>query len=296
MQKNSKVFARLPAAGLGNKMLVWARAFVFSRQYGMELFVSAWWGINAGAWLRLEKKKRVYLGTFKEDSLRKRSSLFLFRLRARSVTEPAFDSIQEERAGSIPDQKTLYIFEKLFTDADYFKELRPWREEIREEIHRMLFPALRTELDSLESPVIGIHVRRGDFKRGSTLTPEEFFVRAIEALRETAGKELPVTVFTDAEPGELTRLFSLPSVKVATPKADLLDILLLSRSRICILSISSSFSLWAGFLSEGIVLQHPDEWHPVLRPSSVNEKHYEGRFDPSGNMDLRLREQLTRNF
>ena len=39
---NSCVYAKLPRGGLGNKMLVWARALVFSQRNSLPLFVSRW--------------------------------------------------------------------------------------------------------------------------------------------------------------------------------------------------------------------------------------------------------------
>jgi hypothetical protein len=97
------------------------------------------------------------------------------------------------------------------------------------------------------------------------------------------GKELPVTIFTDANAAEINRLLSIGNITVAANHADIVDILLLSRSKICILSISSTFSFWAGFLSNGIVLKHPDEWHPELRPVTINSVHYEGVPDKKTN-------------
>jgi hypothetical protein len=156
----------------------------------------------------------------------------------------------------------------------------------------MLHPALHKQLEMYEAPVIGVHIRRGDFKKGSTITPESFFVDSIQRLRRFCGQELPVTVFSDADPGELMDLFALPCVKPAEPKADILDILLLSRSKICILSIGSTFSYWGAFLNDGIVLKHPGEWHPEIRPAEVNQIYYEGKIDLSVDMDAQLKTNL----
>jgi hypothetical protein len=274
------VYIELPAAGLGNKMLVWARGYVFARKYGLRSVCTRWWGLSWGALLRRERKKRLYLGYFKEDSLLSRMRLFFFRRSARVVEEP----VAPEAA---PGQ-TLYVFRKMFVGNDYFETLKPYREELGTAIIENLRPAIRAQLEESPRPVIGIHVRRGDFKRGSTLTPTSFFVHSILAIRAAAGACLPVTVFTDAYPTELQELLSLPAVNIAETKADILDILLLSRSAINILSISSTFSFWAGFLNDGIVLKHPGEWHPALRPPSTDDSKYEGNFDPAQPMDPQL--------
>jgi hypothetical protein len=106
--------------------------------------------------------------------------------------------------------------------------------------------------------------------------------------------DLPVEIFTDAFPEEIPLLLSLPNVHLTKPKPDILDLLLLSRCKICILSIGSTFSFWGGFLSNGILLKHPDEWHPPIRPNAFNEFHYESNFDPSKSIDPRLLDQLKK--
>lgn len=272
-KSTQKVYASFPDTGLGNKLLIWAKAFAFARTHQLELFCGAWWGIHVGSWIRNEKQKRLYLGYFKEDGWMKRIRLFFFQRKAKRVNEPAV--LQD---GNEP---VLYCFREVVTGKDYFEQIKPFRTEVKEALYAMLQPSLKEQLYQLPAPVIGVHIRRGDFKMGSTLTPLSFFIDTIIALRTANGSVLPVTVFTDAHPHEIADLLALPSVQLSAAKADILDILLLSRSKICLLSISSTFSFWGGFLSDGIVLMHPDEWHPVLRPQAVNAEHYEGRFDPA---------------
>lgn len=278
-----KVYASFPDTGLGNKLLIWAKAFVFAQKHRLEFFCAPWWGIHVGSWIRNEKQKRLYLGYFKEDSWMKRIRLLFFQRRAQVIDEPTT---------LVDTAVVLYRFKTVVTSADYFECIKPYRQEVKEALYGMLQPALRQELESMVAPVIGVHIRRGDFKFGSTLTPLSFFIDSIRAIRRAHGRELPVTVFTDAYADELSELLALPAVSISAAKADIVDILLLSRSKICVLSISSTFSFWGGFLSEGIVLQHPDEWHPTLRPLSVNDQHYEGKFDPSLPINEQLFQQL----
>jgi hypothetical protein len=278
-----KVYASFPDTGLGNKLLIWAKAFVFAQKHRLEFFCAPWWGIHVGSWIRNEKQKRLYLGYFKEDSWMKRIRLLFFQRRAQVIDEPAT---------LVDTAVVLYRFKTVVTSADYFECIKPYRQEVKEALYGMLQPALRQELESMVAPVIGVHIRRGDFKFGSTLTPLSFFIDSIRAIRHAHGRELPVTVFTDAYADELSELLALPAVSISAAKADIVDILLLSRSKICVLSISSTFSFWGGFLSEGIVLLHPDEWHPTLRPGNVNALHYEGRFNPAIEMEPALLQQI----
>jgi len=279
------VYALLPDTGLGNKMLVWAKAFVFAKKQNLQLFQSPWWGFHWGAWFRYEKYKRVYLGYFKKNPFFTHFKFILFRLNALIVFEP-IDLISSNK-------KRVYVFNKVVTSSDYFQSLKPFREEIRLELNSLILPKLLKDLEKYPSPVIGVHIRRGDFKLGSTITPESFFISSIIAIRNITGKDLAVEVFTDAFPQEIAMLLSLPNVYLAKPKPDILDILLLSRSKICILSIGSTFSFWAGFLSDGILLRHPNEWHPLVRPSDINKLYYEANFDPHQPIDNRLIDLIT---
>lgn len=284
IKQTQKVYASFPDTGLGNKLLIWAKAFAFAHKHRLELFCGAWWGIHIGSWIRNEKKKRLYLGYFREDGWGKRVRLFLFKRRSKQIFEPN-ELVQVS-------EPVLYCFREVITSTDYFEQIKPYRAEVKEAMYTMLQPALKNQLENLPAPVIGIHIRRGDFKLGSTLTPLSYFINCIHVLRNASGKELPVTVFTDAHATEIEELLALPAVSVSNAKADILDILQLSRSKICILSISSTFSFWGGFLSDGIVLMHPDEWHPALRPMLINQQHYEGKFDPLSPMNAQLLQQI----
>jgi hypothetical protein len=284
-----KVYASFPDTGLGNKLLIWARAYVFARTHQLELFCSAWWGIHPGSWIRNENRKRLYFGYFKEDSFVKRIRLLFFRKKAKLIHEPQ-DILYDM-------EPVLYCFREVVTSSDYFEYLKPMRNEVRTALLNLLRPALLETFQQMSAPVIGVHIRRGDFKLGSTLTPLSFFIDSIKVIREVSGRELPVTVFTDAHRYEIEELLALQGIELSNTKADVLDILLLSRSKVCLLSISSTFSFWGGFLSDGIVLMHPDEWHPPLRPAEVNTLSYEGRFNPSLPIDSMLLEQLKQiNF
>ena len=269
MRQSSKVYVKFPKIGLGNLLLHWAKGFAFAKKYNLELYKSSWWAFRPGPWLRREKNKRVYWGYLKEDSFIQKISLFFFKLKAEKIYEPS------EKVNS--GKNILYIFKKFHVDGDYFKEAKPYRDELKQEIYKMLEPRLKKKLEQFDPPEIGIHIRRGDFKLGSYITPNQFFIDVITRIRKECNRNLHVTVFTDAADNELQDIFSLPNVTRAESKADILDILLLSQSKICILSISSTFSLWAGFLSEGIVIKHPEEWHPDIRPEEVNIKYFEGK-------------------
>lgn len=256
---SSKVYVRFPKAGLGNKLLTWSRAYVFARLNQLEMHTSSWFTFFIGSWLRRENKNRIYLGYFKQAGVLKKIRFELYKLFLKKETEPLLEKIKE-----LPKNQ-LFVFDKIFREYDFFKEIRPYRSIVKEGIFDMLTPKIKKQYESIEKPVIGIHVRRGDFKLGGHITPIEFFVEVVESLREQSDKLLPVTIFTDADREEIQPLLDLPLVKTAQPKAHIIDILLLAESKILVMSVNSTFSYWAAFLSEGIVIKHPIEWHVPLR-------------------------------
>lgn len=251
----SIAFVKFPKAGLGNMLLTWARAYVFSKLNHIELITSSWATIHAGAWLRMENKKRFYAGYFRKVPILKKTNAYFKYLFFKKIYEPPVTQVKD------PGYKCIYIFNKIFTDYDFFKDLRPYKAIIRQGIVDMLRPGLKRVYHNSKPPVIGIHIRRGDFKIGSTITPESFFIDVIQSLRKEKQEVLPVTVFTDAAKSELKELLKLDSIFFPPAQPDILDILLLAKSEIIVLSIGSTFSYWAAFLSEGLVIRHESEWH-----------------------------------
>lgn len=262
LKNKSLVYVKFPKTGLGNMLLPWARGVVFARLNNFELVTSSWFDLRWGALFRREQRSRLYWRYFKETPIAKRL-LVRFNLNFKKIViEPTIEKLR----GDLSCGNTIYLFNKIIADYDLFASLENYREMINDELHKLLH--ISKSLEGFEKPVIGIHIRRGDFNLGSTLTPLSFFIEAIKLIRETSGKTWPVTVFTDAEVEELQSLLEMPAIKLAEKKADILDILLLSRSKILILSGSSTFSYWAGFLSNAFVVRPMNDWLKNIKTNS----------------------------
>ena len=63
-----------------------------------------------------------------------------------------------------------------------------------------------------------------------------------------------MTVFTDGKEGEISDLLSLQGVKIAANNPDIVDLMLLTRSRYLVVSPGSTFSYWAAFISDAYVI------------------------------------------
>lgn len=283
------VYVKFPLTGLGNMLLTWSRGFLFARLNGLEMVTSGWGAIRWGSWLRWERKKRMYGGYFKEDSFWKKRRIARRARAVQLVVEP----VVEKYPGSAGSD-TVFLFNEVSPGQDLFGPMRSHRELIRQGIIDMLSPRLARELEGYKDPAISLHIRRGDFKLGNPITPLAFFIHAIKLAREVSGRCLPVMVFTDAAPSEIKEVLELPEVSMATEKADILDILLMGRSRMVVLSRSSTFSYWGAFLSDGIVVRPSEDWQGQIRPEDVNARVFEGKvnFDDEGSV-MELKKALT---
>jgi len=266
----SKVYVKFPKSGLGNLMLVWAKAKLFGELNKLPVVIAPWWGIRLGAWARNEKRKRLYMGYFKESNAAERMQAKLFSLTATIVHDPPVQKIATGK-----NIRTLFVFNKISTSNDIFSDIREHRDYIRHEIYKLLKPTLLAQLHNLQKPVIAIHIRRGDFKIANPVTPLSFFIDCIQAVRKLTGQEWPVTVFTDADVDEIKEVLLLPNINMAENKPDILDILLMSMSKVVVLSKSSTFSYWGAFLSDAIVLRPFDDWQKTIRGNNAQGQSLE---------------------
>jgi hypothetical protein len=113
---------------------------------------------------------------------------------------------------------------------------------------------------TLKPATIGVHVRRGDFKNMAwDVTSNQYFKHIIEGIRAITGKELSCKIYSDGTPDELKDLLKLTNTEMACNSSDIADLIELSRSKFIVYSKGSSFSNWAGFLSEAHIIHPPRE-------------------------------------
>ncbi len=255
-------------------MLVWARGISFARLNGLPCVTSSWWGLHWGALLRREKKNRLYAGYFTETPLQKQYGTALLSKVKTVVKNP---SVNKLLAGVENDK--IYLFDTVITDNDLFGELRQHEALVREALDQMLTTKMKTILKSRPAPAIGVHIRRGDFKLGNQTTPLQYFISLIKIIRDAAGCVVPVTIFTDADNDELLDLLKLPKILMAEKNPDIIDILLLSKSKLMILSRSSTFGYWAAFLSSSIVVRPKNDWQPLIKNDNAATGYCEIKWD-----------------
>lgn len=268
------VYVKLPRTGLGNMLLVWARAFVFAESQRIPVVTSSWVKIHYGAWLRNERKKRLYRQVFLNNNLGLRICANIRYHLPSAVRE------RELLKGLSPDTGILtFVFDEISVGNDLFAPLKEYRPLIKDALHKMLHPRIKAILQTALKPVMALHIRRGDFKFGNPITENQFFIDIIRLTRETLGYDLPVTIYSDAQDNEIQTVLSLPSVARAPDNPDIVDILMMSKSKILVLSRSSTFSYWSAFLSDALIIKPHADWQNEIRPAHVNAKFPEIKID-----------------
>lgn len=260
---SSNVHIRFPSVGLGNRLLIWARGYVFAMINNVPYYCSSWAGIHPGAWLRNEKHKRVYYNYFKESPLVERFMAAYLPIHAYSVVDPMIEK-RELLSGRI-------LFTKIDAENGLFTTLFNYRDLIRAELAEILHPSVIDFINNAEVPQIAFHIRRGDFKVANQHTPLDFYIDVAQFLNESKGIRHPITIFSDAGDDELLPLLQMPGVKMAAHAKDIADIILMSKSKVIVTSRSSTFSYWAAFLSDAIVIKPEGDWQKKICVNHLNE-------------------------
>lgn len=281
------VLCKLPKAGLGNQLFPLMKACLFSHLNEFHLVITGYNQIKIGPYLRRDKSKRNYYGYFVFQKGIIQEQLEKLSLLKFSKYEKQYEHFIERLVSDKNNQ--MYIFCKIPHWSEYFKELKDYRELVIQLFWGILSKNIINEVDGQKAPCIGIHIRRGDYRKlnegedfskvGTVRTPEEYFMDIINKIRGVSGYNLPVSVFTDGHKHELKQLFSLDNIKIVDGNRDIVDLLLLSRSKIIITSAGSTFSSWAGFLSNAPLIMHPDHIYQSIRPSLMGQSIHEGAFD-----------------
>lgn len=278
----NKVVCDIPRAGLGNQLFPLLKSYFFARNNQLPILVSGYHQFKVGPYLRGDRSKRKYKNFFVfEENI---AIAYIKKLRWKSSSDrkiynPSIDLLVDKSV-----EGGTYIFNEIPEWNNYFKEIREKRKDIIRLLWQIIKTSVKSELNMLKEPCIGLHMRMGDFKKlaegidfnkvGVTRTPEDYFHQIIVDIRHLHGSDLPVSIFTDGHPGEIGKILSLKNISVIAGNNDLVDLLLLSRSKIIITSAGSTFSYWAGFLSDAPIIMHPAHiYEPIRLPE---EGLYEG--------------------
>ena len=275
----SIVIASLPKAGLGNKLFVWALAEMFAQINRMPACILGWSYPRIGTIIRHERRDIFYGRHLNVNYIQ--NCIGLIKLGALNrCYEPSLSQPMTERGSA-------YIFNQIPHWKGYFESLHPYRDAVRQSFWALPRSTILDMVGRMKAPTIAIHVRRGDFRElrsgedfakvGGVRTPVEYFLRIIRNLRDCAGWDVPVTIFSDGSNQELAQMLALSYVERAPAMPDIGHLMLMARSKVIVASAGSTFSMWAGFLSDAALILHPDHIQGAIRPSSdPHNRLYEG--------------------
>lgn len=287
----SLVHCQLPISGLGNQLFPLLKAYTFAELNNLPVVTTGYHQLRIGPYLRGEKSKRNYSNYFVFQKNRLGAWLDQRSVKSRQV-------VKEPPVQQIPiEENTTYTYDQIPHWKDFFSGLKENRDRVLRILPEILRPEIKEAVARQTAPAIGVHIRMGDFRKlkpgedfskvGAVRTPEEYFINIIESIRKIHGSQLPVSVFTDGYRHELQELWKLGNIEMVEGNKDIVDMLLLSRSRILVASAGSTFSYWAGFLANAPIILHPDHIHGSIRPEDTNTSFYEGALLP-GNTDSLL--------
>jgi len=289
--KKTLVYPQLPKAGLGNRLLVWARAILFAQINNIPVIEPNWDNFSLGPYLRGESDKRYYRQFFDNKIYLSKINYWLAILnRAQLHYNWEISQINPSNFSIKRKDHHLFIFNQLPHWSDLFRDLKNNQPLIKQKLFLTIKPDILKEIDKRSAPEIGVHIRRGDFKQlkaeddftkfGNARTPLEWFIVTIEAIRAIAGYNVPVTLFSDGYEQELSSILGLPQVKLAGRAPSICDLLTLSKSKLLIVSSGSTFSGWASYLGQCPTIWHPAHFHSGVFGDDIGHLVYEGGYDP----------------
>jgi hypothetical protein len=275
MSRASAVVARLPKAGLGNKLFVWAEALVFAREHGLPLTVTGWNTPQWRNWWRCGDLRWYggYFTPWAEGRIAK----------SRVMRQPQ----------ALEDDVDVYEFTEIPHWRTCFDKLVPHREMIGNELRSHLTRARQREVGAVQKPALCVQVRMGDFRAlktgesfaavGGVRTPLDYYKSMISSVRKVAGARVPVTLVSEGSDAELAELLQMDAVTRHKGRSSIADLFLMADSQVLVCAAGSSFSQWAVFLGEGVVLHHPEHFHFKVR--GEKSATYEGAVWPEDVAD-----------
>lgn len=283
----STVVCKLPNAGLGNQLFPLIHAYLFAELNGLPVIVTGYHRFKIGPYLRREKSKRTYKRFFRFQKTLIGEYFDKVRIRKLKKNRQVVNEPEVRKMDSVELENKLFVFEEVSDYHDYFGRLKEYRQQVINILFSIVDSRITNKLRKQEEPIIGVHIRMGDFRRlkqgevynsGHVRTPQEFFINCIKDIRNLNGNNLPVSVFTDGYKEEISEILKLHNVQTVDNNSDLVDLLLLSKSKIMLPTHGSTFSAWAAFLSDApVVLPFPYE--KKLREDEFYKNVYEGKFD-----------------
>lgn len=267
------VEADVGRAGLGNCLLTWARAVIFSEAHQFPMLYPDWGRFRLGPYLRGEKDKREYGKLFTPAEYVHGWKKFLIEQNSPEIDETEWRNGME----SEPVRRRV-TFRGL---GDYFTPLLGHHDLLRRRLWGMIRQEWRQEIERrpVPSPYIAVHIRRGDqvlpkdpeskVQDHIQCTRLDWFDRTLEKIRNHEQfLKWPIYIFTDGSDSQVQALLNGGNVFLAPPSCSIVDLWRLSQAGLLVASGYSTFSMWASFLGRMPTLYAPGKIQQRLHPES----------------------------
>lgn len=266
---------RLGGAGLGNLLFMWSRAIIAAKEHNCEVLWPTWASIKVGPWIRHEADKRFY-----GDLFRNRTMIGgIKKYKALALNHKIYCKKYEQINWENVKDKDLIICTGFGLGPGElqmnFDGLHEYRDVLAETITGNLASKGKKALSFDADKSINVHVRLGDFSsnvqaldegKNNTRIQISWYVATVNKIRDAAGYNIPVNVFSDGTDEELRDLLALPNVRRVTFGNSIGDIIGLSKAPLMIAS-GSSFSMWARFLGKCSSISYPNQ----MKDKALNE-------------------------
>lgn len=249
----SFVYPILPQTGLCNMLFIWARAKVASIQNNAVMIPPQWVKpFRMGPILRREKSLRYYTKDFRPSNFNTLKKIKLLTFAKRFSEEEITKNIKLNNLNS----DSIFVFQGF---NKYFVPILNHRTLIYDSLIDISSDVVKNCFEKVKhEEYIGVHVRRGDFKITKQAIPTDWYIKTLNFTRQFLGEEIPIKVFSDAPASELQDLLTLPNLTLIEGNPALLDLFMLSNSKIILGTSMSTFSLWAAYLGGAITI-----WPPI---------------------------------
>lgn len=270
LSKHDLNILRLGGPGLGNLLFTYSRAVAESKKYNIPMIWPTWYSLKVGPYIRHEMDKRKYNDLFTNNSnyISGMKKIWL-RCTNKVVNRNQIKSIENVDSGIIEYTGMEGMFEPIIDDYEL----------IRDDLICNLQAQNRDWVDFDFTSSISVHIRLGDFQRGTTeqlkggshniSTPVAWYCSMIHQIRAAVGRNIQVYVFSDGTEEELHEVLRMPNVQRITFGNSISDIMALSKANLFLAS-GSTFSMWARFLGRMNVIAYEGQLLQTLKRDGEN--------------------------
>jgi len=289
---------RIGGNGLGNLLFIFARAVIYAKKYQLELINPTWRSVKLGTILRGERDSRAYSNLFDKPMGISGIKKFFLLFFAKKYPE---NKLLELIKGISDNQEiNSQIVIECTGHEGFFEGLIGYRLLIRNKLLSIITDSNIQNIKNHQlNDGIVVHIRMGDFQPVpgelskikpflNYRLPIAWYICMIDKIRERAGIETPVYIFSDGRTSQLSEILCKENIFRIDTGNSISDMISLSSGAILIGS-GSTFSMWASFLG-GM----PSIWYPSLHPYELLEDQniYEGEI----NFNDQLPEKLLINI